>query len=76
METEVRELPRSTSVLTRQRLDDQNLTKVEDALKFTTGMTVTRFDGAGNFNTISSRGFDAFAGASSAWPRSAIPSWT
>ena len=54
----LRETPFSVSVVTRQRLDDQNLTTIEDALKQTTGVVIRRFDGAGNFNTIQSRGFD------------------
>ncbi len=54
----LKDTPQSISVITRQRLDDQNITKVEDALKQTTGVTVERFDGAGNYNTIKSRGFD------------------
>lgn len=53
----VRETPFSVSVVTRQRLDDQNITKIEDVLKQTTGMTVTRFDGGGNANNITARGF-------------------
>lgn len=53
-----RETPQSISVITRQQLDDRNVTKVEDAVKLSTGMTVTRFDGAGNYNTFQSRGFD------------------
>lgn len=31
---------------------------MEDAVKQTTGVNVTRLDGAGNYNTIQSRGFD------------------
>ncbi|WP_311222776.1 MULTISPECIES: TonB-dependent siderophore receptor [unclassified Acidovorax] len=53
-----RETPQSVSVITRQRLDDLNLTKLEDAVKQTTGVNVTRLDGAGNYNSIQSRGFD------------------
>lgn len=53
-----REIPQSISVITRQQLDDRNLTKLEDALKSTTGVNVTRLDGAGNYNSIQSRGFD------------------
>lgn len=56
-----REIPQSVSVITRQQLDDRNFTKLEDVIKFTTGMNVTRFDGAGNFNSIQSRGFDVGA---------------
>lgn len=58
MPQSLRETPFSVSVVTRQRLDDQNLTTIEDALKQTTGVTIQRFDGAGNFNVIQSRGFD------------------
>jgi iron complex outermembrane receptor protein/outer membrane receptor for ferric coprogen and ferric-rhodotorulic acid len=54
----LRETPQSVSVITRQQLDDRNFTKVEDAVKAATGVSVTRFDGAGNYNTIQSRGFD------------------
>ena len=53
-----RETPQSLSVVTRQQLDDRNLTKVEDAIKLSTGMTITRLDGAGNYNTFQSRGFE------------------
>lgn len=58
MEQAPREIPQSISVITRQQLDDRNVTKVEDAVKFSTGINVTRFDGAGNYNTFQSRGFD------------------
>ncbi|MNR93253.1 Fe(3+)-pyochelin receptor precursor [compost metagenome] len=54
----LRETPQSISVVTRQRMDDQNITKIEDVLKQTTGINVTRLDGAGNFNSIQARGFD------------------
>lgn len=54
----VRETPQSISVITRQQLDDRNLNRIEDAVRYTTGVTVLRFDGAGNYNTIQSRGFD------------------
>lgn len=57
--TSIREVPQSVSVVTRQRLDDQNITTLQDAMKNTTGMTVQRFDGAGNFNTINARGYQA-----------------
>ncbi len=53
-----RETPQSVSVITRQQLDDRNLSKVEDAVKLSTGITVTRYDGSGNYNTFQARGFD------------------
>lgn len=53
-----RETPQSVSVITRQQLDDRNFTKLEDAVKSATGLVITRLDGAGNYNSIQSRGFD------------------
>lgn len=53
-----REMAQSVSVITRQQLDDRNVTKLEDALKSTVGVNITRLDGAGNYNTITARGFD------------------
>ncbi|MGB0212738.1 TonB-dependent siderophore receptor, partial [Algiphilus sp.] len=54
----VRDIPQSTSIVTRQELDDRNITKLEDIAKDVTGLVVERFDGAGNFNVIRSRGFE------------------
>lgn len=53
-----RQIPRSIEVLTRQQLDERALTRVDEALKTMTGVTVTRQDGASNYGTIQSRGFD------------------
>ncbi|RWR04094.1 TonB-dependent siderophore receptor [Paenirhodobacter populi] len=49
-----RETPQSTSVITRQQLDDQAVTDMEDALRRTTGVTVMRDSGRYRFQ---SRGF-------------------
>lgn len=57
--TSIREVPQSVSVVTRQRIEDQNLTTLQDAMKQTTGMTVERFDGSGYFNSITARGYTA-----------------
>jgi outer membrane receptor for ferric coprogen and ferric-rhodotorulic acid len=35
----IRETPQSVSVITRQRLDDQNITTIGDAIKYATGVT-------------------------------------
>ncbi|VFR22307.1 TonB-dependent siderophore receptor [plant metagenome] len=51
----VREIPNSVSVITRQRMDDQNLVRAEDALVQVTGVTVTPWDGA--TYQIRSRGY-------------------
>lgn len=53
----VRATPHAVTVVTRQRLDDQNLTTVPDAVKQATGITVQRFDGAGLFNNYFARGY-------------------
>lgn len=53
----IREIPQSVTVITRQRLDDMNVTSLPDALKQATGVTVQRFDGAGNFNSYNVRGY-------------------
>lgn len=53
----IKEIPQSVTVITRQRIEDQNLTSVPEALKQATGVNVQRFDGAGNFNNYYVRGF-------------------
>lgn len=55
----LREIPQSISIITRQRLDDQNINTLPEALKFTTGMTAFRGDGVGNFNSYYARGYPA-----------------
>lgn len=51
----IKETPASISVMTRTRLDQQNITTVEDAMRNTTGMTVLEAD-AGR-SDIFSRGY-------------------
>lgn len=54
-EQEVKDIPQSISVVTRQRLDDQNLRTLDQALENTTGITV---QDENNFQrTYYSRGF-------------------
>lgn len=50
-----RETPQSTSVVTRQQLDDQGVTSVKDALALSTGITVSQTDSEHSF--VYSRGF-------------------
>lgn len=46
----VRQIPNSVSVVTQQRILDQNMVTVEDALRFTTGVTATPYgDGTAYF---------------------------
>ncbi|MGP9806945.1 TonB-dependent siderophore receptor [Halomonas sp. AOP12-B1-6] len=49
------QIPNSVSVITRQRIEDQNLNTVEEALEQVTGVTVTPWDGA--TSQIRSRGY-------------------
>lgn len=53
----IRELPQSITVVTRQRIEDQSLTTIEDVMRQTTGVTVegSGLNGAGN--ALYSRGF-------------------
>jgi outer membrane receptor for ferric coprogen and ferric-rhodotorulic acid len=53
--TPVKEIPSSVSVITRQRIVDQGLVSVDQALAQVTGVTVTPWDGA--TNQIRSRGY-------------------
>ena len=52
----LRDIPQSVSVVTRQRLDEQNLTSVYDALENTTGVTLQQSPQGGKY--IYSRGFE------------------
>jgi outer membrane receptor for ferric coprogen and ferric-rhodotorulic acid len=51
----LRETPQSVSVVTRQLMDDQNLTSIDDVLKFTPGITSNHRDS--DRYTFYSRGF-------------------
>lgn len=52
----MREIPQSVSVVTRQRIEDQNAVQLEDALKRTTGITVLQNDQGRS--SIFSRGYE------------------
>lgn len=51
-----RETPQSVSVITRQQMDDQNLTSISDVLGKTPGVTVNKLDS--NRASFKARGFD------------------
>lgn len=53
----IKDIPQSVSVVTRQTMDDRGVTDLAEAMKQVTGMTVVRYDGAGIFNDIKSRGY-------------------
>ena len=52
----LRETPQSVSVMTRQRMDDQDLLTVRDVLRNTPGIAVNQFDT--ERSTFSARGFE------------------
>lgn len=52
----IRQIPQSISIVTRQRLDDQNLTQLDEAMRQTVGMMVLQND-AGR-SSIFSRGYE------------------
>lgn len=54
----LRHTPQSVSVITRSRMDDQNLTQLQDVLEQTVGISVVQSGYVGaNWNTFQSRGF-------------------
>lgn len=53
----LKETPQSVSVVTRQRLDDQNISTIQDAMKYVTGVTVVRYDAAGTYSDFNARGY-------------------
>lgn len=60
--TSLRETPQAVSIITRQRIEDQNLTTLSEALEKTTGLTSTRAGSTagsslGNDTNFYSRGF-------------------
>jgi len=54
-EQSLRDIPQSVSVITRERMDDQGMTSLIDAMKHTTGIQTTHF--GGDTAIFSSRGF-------------------
>ncbi|MGP1717629.1 MAG: TonB-dependent siderophore receptor [Methylophilus sp.] len=54
-EQRLRDIPQSISVITRQRIEDQNLTTVAEAMQQTTGITVVNY--GSNTAGISMRGY-------------------
>ncbi|MGH8447146.1 MAG: TonB-dependent siderophore receptor [Solimonas sp.] len=52
----VRETPNSVSVVTRQRIEDQNFATLEDAMQYTTGMKVMNYGTTSS--AVESRGYE------------------
>lgn len=55
----LREIPHSISVMTRQRLEDQNLATVDDAMRNVTGVSVRSINPTGLMSSIMARGYSA-----------------
>ena len=53
----IRETPQAVTVITRQRMDDQNMTSVNDVVKASPGLFLSQSSGPGR-QTYSARGFD------------------
>lgn len=56
-ENSLKDTPQSISILTRKRLDDQNINTLDEAMKNIIGVTVVRYDSAGTYNSFYARGF-------------------
>ncbi|MBD9485565.1 TonB-dependent siderophore receptor [Pseudomonas sp. PDM14] len=57
LDLSIRETPQAVSVITRQRMDDQNMTSVNDVVKATPGLFLSQADGPGR-QGFKARGFD------------------
>ncbi|KII29683.1 TonB-dependent siderophore receptor [Pseudomonas fluorescens] len=53
----MRETPQAVTVITRQRMDDQNMTSINDVVKGTPGLFLSQASGPGR-QTYKARGFD------------------
>jgi len=53
----MRETPQAVTVMTRQRMDDQAMTSINDVVKYTPGLFLSQSSGPGR-QTYTSRGFD------------------
>lgn len=67
------DVPNSVTVITRQRIEDQNLVTVDSALREVPGVTVTPWDGA--TTQVRSRGYDLEASYDGIPAYGALPSY-
>ncbi len=56
-EQKLKDIPQSVSVVTRQRLDDQNMNSLQDAMRQVTGTTIKSYNSGSNLNDVYMRGF-------------------
>ncbi|MGF7112509.1 outer membrane receptor for ferric coprogen and ferric-rhodotorulic acid [Pseudomonas laurylsulfatiphila] len=53
----VKDIPQSVSVVTRQRMDDQNMNSLQDAMRQVTGVTIKTYNSGSSLNDVYMRGF-------------------
>lgn len=56
-EQKLKDIPQSVSVVTRQRLDDQNMNSLQDAMRQVTGATIKSYNSGSSLNDVYMRGF-------------------
>ncbi|PSS58999.1 TonB-dependent siderophore receptor [Pseudomonas sp. BBP2017] len=53
----LKDIPQSVTVVTRQRLDDQNMNNLQDAMRQVTGATIKTYNTGSSLNDVYMRGF-------------------
>ncbi|MCP1519639.1 outer membrane receptor for ferric coprogen and ferric-rhodotorulic acid [Pseudomonas migulae] len=53
----LKDIPQSVSVVTRQRMDDQNMNSLQDAMRQVTGVTIKTYNSGSSLNDVYMRGF-------------------
>ena len=53
----LKDIPQSVSVVTRQRMDDQNMNSLQDAMRQVTGATIKTYNAGSSLNDVYMRGF-------------------
>ncbi|MFK0087065.1 TonB-dependent siderophore receptor [Pseudomonas sp. NPDC090755] len=56
-EQKLKDIPQSVSVVTRQRMDDQNMNSLQDAMRQVTGATIKSYNSGSSLNDVYMRGF-------------------
>jgi len=56
-EQKLKDIPQSVSVVTRQRMNDQNMNNLQDAMRQVTGATIKSYNSGSSLNDVYMRGF-------------------
>ncbi|MEE1921694.1 TonB-dependent siderophore receptor [Pseudomonas sp. 148P] len=56
-EQKLKDIPQSVSVVTRQRMNDQNMNNLQDAMRQVTGVTIKSYNSGSSLNDVYMRGF-------------------